>query len=272
VPELPEVETTRRGIEPHLVGKKIREIIVRRRDLRLPIPESLAEAEGHKAVSIRRRSKYLILDLDNGSSILIHLGMSGSLRIASPSEPAKTHDHVLIGLSSGKQLRFHDPRRFGIVLHLPQGDPLEHPLFKGLGPEPLEEAFTSDVLAKALSKRAIPVKVALMDAKTVVGVGNIYASEALFRAKILPATPANKLSKVRTIRLTAAIKEVLEDSITQGGTTLRDFLHSDGKPGYFSQRLFVYDRKGEPCRVCGTPIRQSVMAQRSTFWCPKCQR
>lgn len=265
MPELPEVETTRRGIEPHLVGKEIREVIVRRRDLRLPIPESLAEAEGRKAVSIRRRSKYLILDLDDDSSILIHLGMSGSLRIASPSEPLKTHDHVLINLSNGKQLRFHDPRRFGIVLHLPHGDPLGHPLFKDLGPEPLEKVFTSEVLAKTLSKRAIPVKVALMDAKTVVGVGNIYASEALFRAKILPATPANKLSKARIHRLTAAIKEVLEDSITQGGTTLRDFLHSDGKPGYFSQRLFVYDRKGEPCRLCSTPIRQVVMAQRSTF-------
>ncbi|MGC4017288.1 MAG: bifunctional DNA-formamidopyrimidine glycosylase/DNA-(apurinic or apyrimidinic site) lyase [Luteolibacter sp.] len=272
MPELPEVETTRRGIEPHLVGTTFREVIVRRRDLREPIPESISQAEGRQALAIRRRSKYLIVDLNDGSSLLIHLGMSGSLRVIPPSEPWKTHDHVGLTLSSGLQVRFHDPRRFGIVLHLPSGDPLAHPLLGNLGPEPLEDDFTAEALAKACSRRSIPIKLAIMDAKTVVGVGNIYASEALFRAKILPDTPANTVSKPRLKRLTQAIRDVLSDSIAEGGTTLRDFLKSDGEPGYFRQKLFVYDRKGEPCRVCGTPIRHAVMGQRSTYWCPKCQK
>jgi len=272
VPELPEVETTRRGVEPHLVGSTIREVIVRRRDLRQPVPESIAKAEGLKATAIRRRSKYLIIDVEDGASLLIHLGMSGSLRLVDPAEPWKKHDHVAWTLSNGRQLRFHDPRRFGIVLYLEPGALANHPLLVGLGPEPLEDEFTAESLAKACSSRSIPIKIAIMDAKTVVGVGNIYASEALFRAGILPTSPANRVSNIRLKRLVSAIKEVLTDSIVQGGTTLRDFLNSDGEPGYFKQRLFVYGRKGEPCRVCGTEIRQAVMGQRSTYWCPKCQR
>jgi formamidopyrimidine-DNA glycosylase len=271
VPELPEVETTRRGIEPHVIGAKIREIIVKRRDLRQPISPSLASLEGRKIKSISRRSKYLLFGITDGSTLLIHLGMSGSLRVIDPGSAWKTHDHVGITLSNGKQLRFHDPRRFGLVLHF-EDDPSTHPLLAHLGPEPLEEEFTPAVLKVACATRKAAIKLVIMDAKVVVGVGNIYASEALFRAGILPKTPAQKLTLPRLKKLVTAIKAVLADSIEQGGTTLRDFLHSDGEPGYFRQRLFVYERKGQPCLVCGTPIRHEVLGQRSTYWCPKCQQ
>lgn len=272
MPELPEVETTRRGIEPHLVGAAFTEAIIRRYDLRQPISESIDSIIGKNVTAVRRRSKYLILDLDDASSLLIHLGMSGSLRVIDPASDWKTHDHIGLTLSTGRQLRYHDPRRFGIVLHLPSGDPLKHPLLETLGPEPLDEAFSVATLVKAFERKSIPIKVAIMDAKTVVGVGNIYASESLFRAGILPKTPANKVSKPRLAKLVGCIRNVLQDSITEGGTTLRDFLNSDGQPGYFRQKLFVYERRGEPCRICDTPIQHAVMGQRSTYWCPKCQR
>lgn len=272
MPELPEVETTRRGVEPHVVGKTIREVLVRHRGLRLPVSETLDQIAGDRVTGVRRRAKYLIVDLKKHGSLLIHLGMSGSLRLADPTTDFKKHDHVALTLSSGKQLRFHDPRRFGIFLHLPTGDPLDHPLLKNLGPEPLEEDFTTATLAKPFATRSIAIKVAIMDPKVVVGVGNIYASEALFRAGIRPATEASKVTKPRLAKLVASIKQVLTESIEQGGTTLRDFINSDGEPGYFSQRLMVYERKGEPCRVCATSIQHAVMGQRSTYWCPKCQR
>ena len=272
MPELPEVETTRRGVEPHVKGRRIREVIVRHRGLRMPVSASLDELAGSRFVSVKRRSKYLIFELEEHGSLLVHLGMSGSLRIADPASEFKKHDHVALTLESGKQLRFHDPRRFGIFLHLPEGDPFAHPLLRDLGPEPLEDGFSVETLARAFATKRIAIKVALMDAKVVVGVGNIYASEALFRAGIRPATPACKISRPRLKKLVEGIRAVLTESIEQGGTTLRDFLHSEGEPGYFSQRLFVYERKGEACRVCGTPIRQAVMGQRSTYWCPKCQR
>jgi formamidopyrimidine-DNA glycosylase len=272
MPELPEVETTRRGVEPHVVGKKIREVIVRHRGLRLPVSETLDQIAGDKITGVRRRSKYLIFDLQKQGALLVHLGMSGSLRLRPPQEDFKKHDHIALTLDSGKQLRFHDPRRFGIFLHLPEGDPLEHSLLQGLGPEPLEDEFSVKTLVEAFASRSIAVKVALMDAKVVVGVGNIYASEALFRAGIKPATEARKVTKPRLEKLVKAIRDVLTESIEQGGTTLRDFLNSDGEPGYFAQRLFVYERKGEPCRVCGTAIKHAVMGQRSTYWCPKCQK
>lgn len=272
VPELPEVETTRRGIEPHLVGGGFTETIIRRHDLRQPISGSIDSIIGKCVLAVRRRSKYLIVDLSDGGSLLIHLGMSGSLRVIDPASDWKTHDHVGLTLSTGRQLRYHDPRRFGIILHLPSGDPLKHPLLENLGPEPLDEDFTVATLLKAFERKSIPIKVAIMDAKTVVGVGNIYASESLFRAGILPKTPAHKVSKPRLAKLVECIRTVLQDSITEGGTTLRDFLNSDGQPGYFRQKLFVYERKGEPCRVCSTPIQHAVMGQRSTYWCPKCQR
>jgi formamidopyrimidine-DNA glycosylase len=271
MPELPEVETTRRGIEPHVLGVRISEVIVCRGDLRQPVSKNITAIEGRKITSVRRRSKYLLLGIDDGSTILIHLGMSGSLRVISPADSWKTHDHVGITLANGKQLRFHDPRRFGLVLRL-TGDPMADPLLKNLGPEPLEHGFTAAYLQAACAKRSAAIKLVIMDAKVVVGVGNIYASEALFRAGILPRTPANRVSKPRLAKLVTAIREVLTDAIEKGGTTLRDFLHSDGEPGYFKQQLFVYERKGEPCRVCGSPIRHAVLGQRSTYWCPKCQK
>lgn len=271
MPELPEVETTRRGIEPHVRGVKVCEVIVRRRDLRQPVSEELPVMEGRRITGVARRSKYLLLGIDDGSTVLIHLGMSGSLRVISPADEWKTHDHVGITLENGKQLRFHDPRRFGLVLRL-TGDPMKHPLLKDLGPEPLGDGFTAAGLVAACAKRSAAIKLVIMDAKVVVGVGNIYASEALFRAGILPRTPARRISKPRLAKLVEAVRTVLTDSIDAGGTTLRDFLHSDGEPGYFKQRLFVYGRKGEPCLVCGTAIRQAVLGQRSTYWCPCCQK
>ena len=271
VPELPEVETTRRGIEPHVAGARVEEVIVRRRDLRQPVSPTLAEIEGKRIVSARRRSKYLLLEMDDGSTVLVHLGMSGSLRVIPEGDPWKTHDHVAITLSTGRQLRYHDPRRFGLVLHF-HGDPKKHELLADLGPEPLGDDFRLDDFVAACRKRVAPIKQVIMDARVVVGVGNIYASEALFRAGIRPTCAAKKLSRPRLQKLQEAIRAVLADAIKQGGTTLRDFLKSDGEPGYFRQKLMVYDRKGEPCRVCGCPIRHVVMGQRSTYWCPQCQK
>lgn len=271
MPELPEVETTRRGIAPHVTGTRVTEVIVRRHDLRQPVSAYLSAIEGKKIQSVGRRSKYLLLGIGDGSTVLIHLGMSGSLRVISPADPWKTHDHVGISLSNGRQLRFHDPRRFGLVLRI-TGDPARHALLEKLGPEPLEDGFTAAHLQAACAKRSAAIKLVIMDAKVVVGVGNIYASEALLRAGILPRSAANRVSKPRLAKLAAAIREVLTDSIREGGTTLRDFLNPEGEPGYFRQRLFVYERKGEPCRVCGTPVRHAVLGQRSTYWCPKCQK
>jgi formamidopyrimidine-DNA glycosylase len=271
VPELPEVETTRRGIEPHVAGRRVREIIVRRTDFRQPVSPDLTDITGLSLTGVARRSKYLLIGVEDGTTLLIHLGMSGSLRVVDPAADWKRHDHVGITLSSGKQLRFHDPRRFGLVLRI-HGDPADHPLLSGLGPEPLEEGFTAAHLLQSCRTRKAAIKLVIMDAHVVVGVGNIYASEALFRAGIRPSTPAHRISRPRIARLAEAIRAVLTDAIREGGTTLRDFLHSDGQPGYFRQKLFVYERKGEPCRVCSTPIRHAVLGQRSTYWCPYCQK
>lgn len=271
MPELPEVETTRRGIEPYVTGVNVREVIVKRHDLRQPISATLATIEGRKIRSVSRRSKYLLFGIDDGTTVMIHLGMSGSLRVIEPGADWKKHDHLGITLSNGKQLRFHDPRRFGLALHFPQPQE-DHPLLRHLGPEPLESNFDAQLLKSACANRKAAIKLVVMDAKVVVGVGNIYASESLFRAGILPGTAANKLTLPRLKKLTTAIKEVLADSIEQGGTTLRDFLKSDGEPGYFRQKLFVYERKGQPCLRCGTPIQHTVMGQRSTYWCGKCQK
>ena len=271
MPELPEVETTRRGIEPHLIGQRIQEVIVRETRLRQPVSDTLDQITGDEVTSVQRRGKYLILYLKRSGELLIHLGMSGSLRLTSQTDDFRKHDHIAISLFGGMQLRFHDPRRFGIFLHLPGGDASEHPLLAKLGPEPLGEDFTSGHLHSHARMRKAAIKLVIMDAKVVVGVGNIYASEALFRAGIRPGTRACRLSRAKAARLTKSIREVLAESIHQGGTTLRDFVNSDGQPGYFKQRLRVYDRGGEPCRDCGTLIRQVVMGQRSTFWCPVCQ-
>ena len=271
MPELPEVETTRRGVEPHVRGAVMDEIIVRRRDLRQPVTKGIGTLEGKKILHVSRRSKYLLFEIDGGGTLLIHLGMSGSLRVVSPADEWRKHDHVGVSLSNGKQLRFHDPRRFGLVLWI-KGEVAAHPLLSHLGPEPLSEEFHVAGLKAACAKRGAAIKQVIMDAKVVVGVGNIYASESLFRAGISPKAKANRISGPKLQKLVDAIREVLEQSIREGGTTLRDFLNSDGNPGYFKQRLFVYGREGEPCRVCGTPIRQVVMAQRSTYWCEGCQK
>jgi formamidopyrimidine-DNA glycosylase len=274
MPELPEVETTLRGVEPHLLGRSVREVIVREHRLRRPVSPSLDGVTGARITAVDRRAKYLIVRLAGSRGhLLIHLGMSGSLRISGPAEEFRTHDHVALTLSSGRQLRYHDPRRFGIFLHLPHGaPPLDHPLLSGLGPEPLGSSFTPDQLAASCRGRRAAIKLVIMDPKVVVGVGNIYASEALFRAGIRPGTAARRLSRPKLLLLHQAIREVLAEAIRQGGTTLRDFLGATGEPGYFRQQLRVYDRRGKACHACGSPIRHRLLGQRSTYWCPSCQR
>lgn len=270
VPELPEVETTRRGVLPHVLDRTIRRVVVRRRDLRQPVSPELESLVGRRVVGVNRRSKYLIFRLDNGQWVLVHLGMSGSLRVVGEDVEWKKHDHLALGLEGGLELRYHDPRRFGLCL-VGDGNPNKHPLLSGLGPEPLSPAFRAGVLIRACAGSRVTIKQRIMDGSVVVGVGNIYASESLFYARIHPARVAADLSATELERLTRAIRKVLRNAIAQGGTTLRDFLHSDGKPGYFRQRLMVYERAGKPCRVCGTLICQQVLGQRSTYWCPTCQ-
>ena len=272
MPELPEVETTRRGIEPHVTGATVREVIVRRGDLRQAVSASLVGITGMHITGVRRRAKYILLDIADGSCVLMHLGMSGSLRVVAPSAEWKKHDHVGITLDKRHQLRLHDPRRFGLVLHLTEHEPLSHPLLRDLGPEPLEAGFSAPYLKNACARRSIAIKLAIMDSHVVVGVGNIYASEALFQAGIRPLTTARHLSLPRLEKLVTAIRVVLTKSIAAGGTTLRDFLRSDGQPGYFKQNLHVYGRTGETCHVCGTTIRHTVLGQRATYWCQQCQR
>lgn len=270
MPELPEVETTLRGVWPHLRNKRISEVIVRDARLRWPIPDEIHDLEGRILETGRRRAKYLLFGTEAGT-LLIHLGMSGSLRLTEPSAPFRKHDHFAIGLDSGRQLRLHDPRRFGTV-QLLHRRPEDHPLLRDLGPEPLSDDFNADHLSERLKDRQVAIKQAIMDSHLVVGVGNIYACEALFMAGIHPARAAGRISKRRLESLVDAIKEVLAASIEMGGTTLRDFLREDGQPGYFKQTLSVYDREGQPCRRCEGTIKRVVQGQRSTFFCPKCQR
>lgn len=269
MPELPEVETSRRGIEPHLVGEKILHAVVRNSRLRWPVSQEIYALSDQPVLSVQRRAKYLLLELPHGW-IIIHLGMSGSLRVLPEEQPAAKHDHVDLVMSNGKVLRYTDPRRFGAWLW--STDPEGSNVLAHLGPEPLSDAFSGDYLYEKSRGKRTAVKQWLMDNKVVVGVGNIYASESLFTAGILPDRPAMSLSDEEAQRLAATIKAVLLRSIEQGGTTLRDFLKSDGKPGYFAQELQVYGRAGEPCRACGTPIASGKHGQRSTFWCPNCQR
>ncbi len=268
MPELPEVETSRRGIEPHLVGETIVHAVVRNPRLRWPVSSEIHALSDRPVLSVQRRAKYLLLELPEGW-IIIHLGMSGSLRILPHDMPAAKHDHVDLVMSNGKVLRYTDPRRFGAWLwstDLAASNVLAH-----LGPEPLSDDFTSDYLWQKSRSKKSAIKPWLMDNKLVVGVGNIYASESLFAAGILPDRVANAITPEEAELLVRTIKAVLLRSIEQGGTTLRDFLQTDGKPGYFAQQLQVYGRAGEPCRVCGTPILSAKHAQRSTFWCPLCQ-
>jgi formamidopyrimidine-DNA glycosylase len=270
MPELPEVETTLRGVLPHLQGRTVRELQVHDPRLRWPVPAELEQIVGARVLSGQRRAKYLLFTTDRGT-LLIHLGMSGSLRILAPSIPLRKHDHLCLRLDSGQELRFHDPRRFGCVLWFTHR--LEdHPLLRDLGPEPLSEAFTADHLYQRSRQRHCSVKSFIMDGHTVVGVGNIYACEALFMAGIHPTRAAGKVSLPRYTKLVAAIRQVLAASIEMGGTTLRDFLNESGEPGYFKQTLRVYDRADQPCLTCHTPIKRIVHAQRSTFYCSICQR
>jgi len=270
MPELPEVETTRRGLAPHLVGRRVLTLEVRQARLRWPVPRELVERlPGQRIDAIERRAKYLLVHTAPGSALL-HLGMSGSLRVLPATTPAGPHDHVDWRLDSGQVLRFTDPRRFGSQLWQPRGD--THELLAGLGPEPLSDAFDGDLLWARSRGRRAAVKQFLMDQAVVVGVGNIYASEALFAAGIHPARAAGSVSRARYARLAGEVRRILAQAIRRGGTTLRDFLSPDGAPGYFEQELFVYGRAGAPCRVCGTPVRASVIGQRSTFHCTHCQR
>jgi formamidopyrimidine-DNA glycosylase len=271
LPELPEVETTRRGIAPALVGKRVTRVVVRDRRLRWPIDANLAASITHQVVRrIERRAKYLLIGFDNGT-LIVHLGMSGSLRVLGANIPPQLHDHWDIQVDSGAVLRFHDPRRFGSALWT-QSDPLEHKLLAKLAPEPLGDAFDAEYLFRATRRRAVAIKQLIMNSQVVVGVGNIYASEALFRARIAPRRAARRLTRAQAAALTQAIKDVLSEAIEIGGTTLRDYVNADGIPGYFRQKLFVYERDGQSCRVCKKPVKQFVQGQRSTYWCAVCQR
>jgi formamidopyrimidine-DNA glycosylase len=244
---------------------------VRERRLRWPIDANIESAiRGRLVRRVDRRAKYLLIGFDAGT-LIVHLGMSGSLRIVSPDVPPRPHDHWDLVIDSGKVLRFHDPRRFG-SLHWVPGDPLEHPLLAKLGPEPLSADFDGEYLYRATRKRSVAIKQLLMNSHVVVGVGNIYANEALFRAGIAPRRAAGRLTRAQAVALVQAIKSVLKEAIKIGGTTLRDYVNASGTPGYFKQKLFVYERAKQPCRVCRTPIKQVAQGQRSTYWCATCQR
>ncbi len=280
MPELPEVETTRRGLAPHVEGRRIAGVTLRRPDLRWPIPDEVRELlPGQRIDAVRRRAKYLLLDTAAGSALL-HLGMSGSLRVLPARTPVTAHDHVDLLLEDGRGsgarvLRFNDPRRFGCLLWQAPGT--IHELLRQLGPEPLSDgfdgaAFDGDYLYARSRGRKAPVKTFLMDQQVVVGVGNIYAAEALFEAGISPLRAAGQVSRERYRVLADAVRRILAAAIERGGTTLRDFISPDGAPGYFEQELSAYGRGGEPCPRCGRPLRQASIGQRTTAWCTRCQR
>lgn len=270
MPELPEVETTRRGLTPHLLSRTITGVTLRRPDLRWAIPGEITERlPGQRILGIERRAKYLLLDTTPGSALL-HLGMSGSLRVLPASTPATAHDHVDIVLDSGCVLRFNDPRRFGCLLWQTAGT--THELLRGLGPEPLSAQFNGEHLFARSRGRSAPVKTFLMDQAVVVGVGNIYAAESLHAAGIAPARAAGRISLARYALLADAVKQILAHAIERGGTTLRDFINPDGAPGYFEQELQVYGREGERCRRCDTPLRSLRLGNRASAWCVRCQR
>ncbi|MHA3886468.1 bifunctional DNA-formamidopyrimidine glycosylase/DNA-(apurinic or apyrimidinic site) lyase [Stutzerimonas degradans] len=270
MPELPEVETTRRGIAPHLVGQRVSRVIVRERRLRWPIPEDLdVRLSGQRIEAVERRAKYLLIRFEAGT-LIAHLGMSGGLRLVKGALPPAKHEHVDLLLESGQALRYTDPRRFGALLW--SDDPLNHVLLASLGPEPLSEGFDGERLFQLSRGRSMAVKPFIMDNAVVVGVGNIYASEALFAAGIDPRRPAGGISRARYLKLADEIKRILALAIERGGTTLRDFVGGDGKPGYFQQELFVYGRGGEFCKHCGTTLREVRLGQRASVYCSRCQR
>ncbi|MFN3593555.1 MAG: bifunctional DNA-formamidopyrimidine glycosylase/DNA-(apurinic or apyrimidinic site) lyase [Thiobacillaceae bacterium] len=270
MPELPEVETVLRGLAPHLAGARLQGAEVRNPRLRWPVPAALdARLRGRRIVSLGRRGKYLLLGLDR-EAVILHLGMSGSLRILTRDEAPGPHDHVDLLLEEGRRLRLRDPRRFGAVLLAE--DPMRHPLLARLGVEPLGPAFTGEHLYRLCRGRGTAIKHLLMDAHQIVGIGNIYANEALFHAGIDPRTPAGRLSRRRCEALVEAVRATLERAIAAGGSTLRDFVDSTGRPGYFQQDYAVYGRAGQPCRLCGTPIVSLRQGGRASFLCPTCQR
>ncbi len=271
MPELPEVETTLRGLTPHLSQQTIADVIIHNERLRWPIPHKLPTLlRGKTILSLSRRAKYLLIGFDHGTLIL-HLGMSGNLRVLTSPTPPDKHDHFELVLGSGAVMRLRDPRRFGAVLWH-QGDPFTHPLLASLGPEPLHDGFNAQHLYQATRKRSAALKLVIMDNHVVVGVGNIYVNESLFRAGIKPQLVAHKLSLPRCEKLVGEIKATLIQAITMGGSSLRDYVNSDGKQGYFQQHYWVYGRAGETCQKCGTAIKLLKQGQRSSFYCPVCQK
>jgi formamidopyrimidine-DNA glycosylase len=271
MPELPEVETTRRGVRAALVGRTVTAFDLREPRLRWRVDEALVHAlPGQRILDVRRRAKYLLIDFERGS-LIAHLGMSGSLRVMPQGSPRLLHDHYDLVLDSGQCLRFNDPRRFGSLLWC-VGNPAVHPLLAGLGPEPLEESLTAAYLAARARRRKAAVKIFLMDQRVVVGVGNIYASEVLYRAGVRPGRAAGRIKAGEWERIVESVRAVLGEAIRHGGTTLRDYVNTEGTPGYFRQQLSVYERAGEPCLHCRTPIRHRVQGQRSTYYCPECQQ
>lgn len=269
MPELPEVEITRRGIEPFVLGKTITAIVVRNPNLRQRVPRDFARrATGRRVKRVTRRGKYLLFECDGGT-LIMHLGMSGSLRLIDPKVPPGKHDHLDL-VFEGQALRLRDPRRFGLAIWTKK-DPLKHPLLAALGVEPLGEQFTPEFLHRTTRRSETGIKQLLMNAKVVVGIGNIYANESLFRAGIHPRALASRLTRARCERLVRAVRETLLAALAAGGSSLRDFVHSDGASGYFQQSYYVYDRAGLPCRACGGAIRTARLGQRSSFYCTNCQ-
>jgi formamidopyrimidine-DNA glycosylase len=271
MPELPEVETTRQGLAPHLIGRTIVTAVCRVAKLRLPLDPALPQLLiGQTVTALERRGKYLLLRC-TGGTLLIHLGMTGHLRLFAPDVPAAKFDHFELTLSDGRIMRLSDPRKFGTIVWT-ETDPLRHPLLSGSGPEPLEDAFNGACLYQQTRRRGAAIKLVLMDNRVVVGVGNIYANETCFRLRLNPATPARELSQAQCDHVATTVREVLQEAIAMGGTTLRDYVDSEGKPGYFRLVLAVYGREGKPCLTCGNTIKRSVLSGRSTFWCPVCQK
>lgn len=269
MPELPEVEVSRQGISPYLDNQRLVKVVARQRQLRWWVPDEVIAQLDQPILSVTRRAKYLLIQLPAGD-IILHLGMSGHLKVVPADTPTTKHDHIDLLLSSGKVLRLNDTRRFGAVLWQAKGE--VHPLLASLGPEPLSDRFNLTHLQAAFAKRNSAVKLVLMDNHVVVGVGNIYANEALFKAGILPTKPAKQVTDTQLARLLPVIKETLAAAIKQGGTTLRDFSQADGKPGYFAQQLLVYGRGGQPCTSCGKDLAEIRLGQRSTVFCSSCQQ
>lgn len=271
MPELPEVETTRRGVEPLVKNKQVSYVTIRNGSLRWPVPDFLPEVlPGQAVVGVSRRSKYLLFQFEKGT-LIVHLGMTGHLRLVQAGAERRKHDHVELCFDDGSCLCYNDSRRFGAIFWTGE-DPLQHERLRELGPEPLSDEFTSEYLFQKSCNRSVAIKAFLMNASVVVGVGNIYANEALFRAGISPRCEAGRVSRPRTQKLVAAVREILTEAIAAGGTTIRDFADTEGKPGYFKQELRVYGREGQPCVSCHEPIRQIRLGQRSTYFCPKCQK